>query len=279
MKILITGAAGLLGHALVAVISKGHEVFPLTRAEADITDAGAVRAAVKYFHPELVIHTAAIPDLDICEEDPERAHLVNEEGTRHVVEAALGVNAAVAYISTDSVFDGLKNTPYSESDATNPPTVYGQTKLLAEQIVRNVTAHWIFRIPVLFGPGKTNFVQKGLRNLANGERFIAASDQIGGTLYTLDAAQKLMEVVASKRYGVFHLANSGACSRLEIARRAAELAGEDLSRVIGKKGGEMGRRAVRLKYAVMDMQALRQAGIAPPRPWEEALAEYIRSRE
>ena len=74
---------------------------------------------------------------------------------------------------------------------------------------------------------------------------------------------------------MFHLANAGACSRLEIARRAAELAGEDLSRVIGKKGGEMGRPAVRLKYAVMDMQALREAGITPPRPWEEALAEYI----
>jgi dTDP-4-dehydrorhamnose reductase len=277
MKILITGAAGLLGHGLVQVIRKGHEVFPLTRAEADVTDAGAVRAVFKHYHPELVIHTAAIPDLDICEEDPERAHLVNEEGTRHVVEAALGVSAAVAYISTDAVFDGLKSTPYAESDATNPPTVYGRTKLLAEQIVRNVTAHWIFRIPLLFGPGKTNFVEKGLRNLANGERFIAASDQIGGTLYTLDAAQKLMEVVASKRYGVFHLANAGACSRLEIARRAAELAGEDLSRVIGKKGSEMGRRAVRLKYAVMDMQALRQAGIAPPRSWEEALAEYIHS--
>ena len=277
MKILITGAAGLLGHGLVQVISKGHEVFPLTRAEADITDAGAVRAAFKNIQPELVIHTAAIPDLDICEEDPERAHLVNVEGTRHVVEAALGVNAAVAYISTDSVFDGLKSTPYAESDATNPPTVYGRTKLLAEQIVGSLPAHWIFRIPLLFGPGKTNFVQKGLRNLANGEIFIAASDQIGGTLYTLDAAQKLMEVVASKRCGVFHLANAGACSRLEIARRAAELAGEDLSRVIGKKGGEIGRRAVRLKYAVMDMQALRQAGIAPPRPWEEALAEYIHS--
>jgi len=278
MKVLITGAGGLLGHGLVQVIRKNHDVFPLTRAEADITDAGAVRAAFKYFHPELVIHAAAIPDLDLCEEDPERAFLVNEEGTRHVVEAAREVNGSVAYISTDAVFDGLNNTPYTETDPTNPPTVYGRTKLLAEQIVQDLREHWVFRIPVLFGPGKTNFVDKGLRNLANGEAFIAASDQIGGALYTLDAAQKIMEVVEMKRYGLFHLTNTGVCSRLDIALRAAELAGLDCSRVIAKKGAEMERRAVRLKYAVMDMRALRQAGIASPRPWEEALAEYIHSR-
>ncbi|HLW98953.1 MAG TPA: NAD(P)-dependent oxidoreductase [Candidatus Acidoferrales bacterium] len=278
MKILITGAAGLLGHGLVQVFHQNHDAFPLTRAEADITDAAAVRAAFKYFRPELVIHAAAIPDLDICESDPARAQLVNVEGTRNVVESARAVNAAVAYISTDAVFDELKNTPYTESDATNPPTVYGRTKLLAEHIVNVLREHWVFRIPVLFGPGKTNFVDKGLRNLASGEAFIAASDQIGGALYTLDAAQKIMEVVEMKRYGVFHLANTGACSRLDIALRAAELAGLDVSRVIGKKGAEMGRRAVRLKYAVMDMQALRQASIAVPRPWEEALAEYIHTR-
>lgn len=278
MKIIITGAAGLLGHGLVQVTRKNHDVFPLTRAEADITDAGAVRTAFKYFRPELVIHAAAIPDLDLCEEDPERAFLVNEEGTRHVVEAAREVNGSVAYISTDSVFDGLKNTPYTETDPTNPPTVYGRTKLLAEQIVKDSREHWIFRIPVLFGPGKTNFVDKGLRNLASGEAFIAASDQIGGALYALDAAQKIMEVVEMKRCGLFHLTNTGVCSRLDIAQRAAELAGLDCSRVIGKKGAEMGRRAVRLKYAAMDMLALRQAGVASPRPWEEALAEYIHSR-
>ncbi len=278
MKILITGAAGLLGHGLVQVIRTNHDVFPLTRAEADITDAGAVRAAFKYYCPELVIHAAALPDPDLCEEAPERAFLVNKEGTRHVVEAAREVNASVAYISTDAVFDGLKNTPYTEIDPTNPPTVYGHTKLLAEQIVQESREHWVFRIPVLFGPGKTNFVDKGLRNLASGEAFIAASDQIGGALYTLDAAQKIMEVVEMKRYGLFHLANTGVCSRLDIALRAAELAGLDSSRVIGKKGAEMGRRAVRLKYAVMDMRALRQAGIPSPRPWQEALAEYTHSR-
>ncbi len=278
MKVLITGAAGLLGHGLVQVVSKNHQVFPLTHADADITDRAAAKAAIRKFQPELVIHAAAIPDLDICENDPERAFQVNVDGTRHVVEAAQEVNAAVAYISSDAVFDGLKQTPYTESDPTNPPTVYGRTKLLGEQIVRSLPAFWIFRIPVLFGPGKTNFVDKGLHNLANGGRFIAASDQVGGALYTLDAAQKMMEVVGTKQYGVFHLSNSGACSRFDLARRAAEIAGLDVSRVIGMKGDKMGRRAVRLKYAVMDMRALKHAGIAPPRSWDEALAEYIHSR-
>lgn len=275
MRILITGAAGLLGHGLVRVFSSRHEVFPLARAEADITSNAAVRAAFAKVRPDAVIHAAAIPDLDICESDPDKAFLVNVEGTRHVVAAAREVGAAVAYISTDAVFDGLKWTPYIESDPTNPPTVYGRAKLLGEQIVSGRPNRWIFRIPVLFGPGKTNFVEKGLRNLANGGTFIAASNQIGGALYTLDAGQKIMEVMEARRYDLFHLANTGVCSRLELAQRAAEIAGLDALRVIGKNSDEMGRRAVRLKYAVMEMQGLKKVGIEPPRPWQDALAEYI----
>ena len=277
MKVAVTGAAGLFGHGLVAVFATRHAVYPLTRAEADLTKADEVRATLAKVAPEVVVHSAGIPDLDICEADPAKAYLVNVHATRHVVEAAREVGAAVAYISTDAVFDGKKRDPYTESDPTIPPTVYGRTKLRGEQSVKTMPAHWIFRVSLLFGPGKTNFVEKGLRKLAAGETCVVAADQVGSATYTLDAARKIMEVVEARRYGLYHLSNQGVCTRYDFARHAAELAGLDATKVVGKPSGQMGRRAVRLEYAVMAMEALQDAGFAPPRPWQEALAEYVRT--
>lgn len=277
MRVAITGAAGLFGHGLVQVFRTRHEIFPLTRAEADLTEPDQVHAALAAVRPDLVIHPAGIPDLDTCEAEPAKAFQVNVHGTRHVVVAARELEAGLVYISTDAVFEGKKQTPYTESDPTNPPTAYGRTKLRGEHLVREWERHWIFRVSVLFGPGKTNFVEKGLRKLAAGEEFLVAADQIGSATYTLDAAQKIMEVVEAGRTGLFHLSNQGSCTRLELARRAAELAGLDPDKVIGKPREEMGRRAHRLAYAVMGMQALSRAGFALPRPWAEALSNYIRT--
>jgi dTDP-4-dehydrorhamnose reductase len=277
MRIAITGAAGLFGHALVKAFSSHHMVFPLTRADADITDAESVGAALERIRPEVVVHPAGIPDLDIADADPARAHLVNVEGTRHVVESARGVRAEVVYISTDAVFDGKNTRPYVESDPPSPITVYGRTKLAGEVIVQTQPEHWIFRVPVLFGPGKTNFVEKGLRKIMAGEQYVVAGDQKGCAAYTLDAAYKIMEVVEARHYGLYHLANQGVCTRYELARRAVELAGLDPGKVVGVPADQMGRRAPRLKYAVMEMAALKAAGLSLPRPWPEALADYIRT--
>jgi dTDP-4-dehydrorhamnose reductase len=278
MRVVITGAAGLFGHGLQQIFGAKNTVLPLTRADADTTDAQKICDVFKKLLPEVVIHTAAIPDLDICEADPAKAFLVNVEGTRNVVEAAREVGAAVAHISSDAVFDGLKTTPYVETDAVNPSTVYGRTKVQGEEIVRTLAHHWIIRVPVLFGPGKANFVSKGLDKLAKGEEYVVASDQVACAAYTLDAARTMMELIEAQRYGVFHVANVGACSRLELAERAAVFAGLGTARIIGKPADEMGRRAKRLKYSVMEMRALKQAGIEEPRPWYEALEEYVRGR-
>lgn len=275
MKVAITGAAGLFGQGLVRAFSTRHEVFPLTRADADITDAEGVRALLTRIKPDVVVHPAGIADLDLCETNPAEAFLVNFQGTRYVVEAARAVGAGVAYISTDAVFDGRKTTPYVESDAAVPITVYGRTKLRGEKIVQSLPNHWIFRVSVLFGPGKANFVEKGLRKVARGEEYVVAGDQLGSATYTLDGGYKIMEVVEACRYGLYHLSNYGPCSRLELARHAVELAGLDAHKVVGIPDDQMGRPAPRLKFAVMDMAALRQAGFACPRPWQEALAEYI----
>lgn len=277
MKVAITGSAGLFGHGLVKVFSSRHTVFPLTRADADITNTDSVRAIIERLRPDVVVHSAAIPDLDIADADPARADLVNVQGTRHVAEAAQGVGAKVAYISTDAVFDGTKRTPYVESDRPAPLTVYGRTKLGGEMVVRALPEHWVFRVPVLFGPGKVNFIEKGLRRIAAGEPYVVASDQQGCAAYTVDAASKIMEVVESRRCGLYHLANQGICTRYELAQQAAMLAGLDPAKVVGVPDGQMGRRVPRLKYSVMEMAALKAAGFSWPRSWQESLAEYVRS--
>ncbi|HEV2352285.1 MAG TPA: NAD(P)-dependent oxidoreductase [Terriglobia bacterium] len=277
MVTVVTGAAGLFGHGLVSVFSARHKVIALTHHDLDITAGADVRATFKRIHPQMVVHPAGTPDLDLCEADPARGFLVNFHGTRNVIEAAQEAGAAVAFVSTDAVFDGKKQTPYIESDAAIPPTVYGRTKLRAEQLVLTDPNNFVFRVSVLFGPGKTNFVQKALEKIRAGEEIVVASDQLGSATYTIDAAQKIMEVVEARRPGLYHLSNQGACTRLDIALRAAKLAGLDVRRVIGKPSGQMGRRAQRLKYAVMEMAALAKAGFAPPRKWQDALAEYIRT--
>jgi dTDP-4-dehydrorhamnose reductase len=107
------------------------------------------------------------------------------------------------------------------------------------------------------------------------EEFFAAADQVASAGYTLDLARTILELVDARRYGVFHVANAGHCSRYELARRAAEMAGLNSALVIGRPLNEMGGRAMRLKYSVLEMRALKQNGFAVPRPWEEALEEYI----
>ena len=276
MRVLITGAAGLFGQGLTQVFVAKHIVFPITHAMVDTTNATAVRELFVKLEPEVVIHAAAIPDPDICETDPALAFSVNVEGTRNVVETAREIGAAVAFVSSDAVFDGKKMTPYIETDATNPPTVYGRTKVQGEEIVGTLPAPWIFRVPVLFGPGKAKFVEKGLVKLKNGERYIVASDQVASAAYTLDAAHTMMELIEARRYGIFHIANAGQCSRYELELCAAQFAGLDPALVIGTPLNELGHRAKRLNYSVMEMRALKQNGFAVPRPWEEALEEYIR---
>jgi dTDP-4-dehydrorhamnose reductase len=275
MRVAITGANGLLGNGLVRVFNERHSAVGLSHMECDITDGARVREVFEKNRVEAVVHAAAIPNLDICEADPALALRVNVEGTRNVGAAARDLGAMVAHISTDAVFDGEKRNPYIESDPAVPSTVYGKTKLQAEEIVRGLPSHFVFRVSVLFGPGKMNFVSKGLLKLANGEVYEVASDQMGGALHTLDGARKIMEVMEAKRFGTYHLANSGTCDRVELARRAATAAGLDSGKIIGKPSAEMGRPAKRQKYAVMEMRALQQAGFALPRRWQEALAEYV----
>jgi dTDP-4-dehydrorhamnose reductase len=275
MKVAITGANGLFGHALVQVIGAAHSVLPMTRADADLIRLPDVRCFLLAARPDVLIHTAAAPDPDLCEANPEYAFQANVAATRNIVEVAEELAIPVAYISTDAVFDGSADSPRTESDPANPISVYGKTKLLAEKAVMQLKRYWIFRVSVLFGPGKANFVSKGLQSLRSGRTYTVAADQVGSATYTLDAAAKIMEIMESGHFGLFHLCNSGVCSRLELMRQAAVFAGLSTGNILGKPMAEMGRIGPRPRFVVLEMRALKLAGISPPRDWKAALAEYV----
>ncbi len=275
MKVAVTGSSGLLGTALVDAFSQRHQVLRITRAVADVSRADEVRKAVVDFRPDVVIHSAALRDPDQCELERDLATAVNVEGTRNVASAADEVGAAVAYISTDAVFDGTKTSPYTEADKPAPVSFYGRTKLLGEAITRQHKNHWVFRMPVLFGPGPNSSLAAGLKAMREGREYAVASDQVGCAAHTNDAAAKILEVIEARAFGLFHLANQGAVSRLVLARRAGTLAGLDPSRVVGRTLAEMKRPGPRPKYVAMEMAELRKQGFSLPRPWEEALSEYV----
>jgi len=276
VKIAVTGGAGLLGKGLTQVFRERYETYPLTRQDADITNAAKMREVLARIQPNVIVHAAAIADIDDCERNPETAFRVNTEATKALVEIARDLGARFALVSTDAVFDGKSDRPYVETDEVNPPSVYGRTKVAAEESVRKFDRHCIFRVSVLFGPGKANFVNKALCKAWGKEQYEVASDQLGSATYTLDAGETILRVLEWGANGTFHLCNQGACTRYELAKRAVELAGLDPSIVIGKTVAEMKRVGPRLTFSLMEMRALKAAGIAVPRSWEEALAAYVK---
>jgi dTDP-4-dehydrorhamnose reductase len=277
LKIAITGASGRFGRGLQLALQQKHTIYPLRHADVDITKADDVERVLTVIHPDVVIHAAALPDIDYCETHPEETQKVNVEGTRNVMRGAVQIGAGLVHISTDAVFDGAKGAPYVESDATNPISVYGRSKLAAEQVVKEYEKHWIFRVSVLFGPGKENFVSKAIEQVRAGVVHKVASDQLGSATYTLDAGEKILEVVEAKAYGLYHLCNLGPCTRMDLAKQAIVDAGLDPELVQGIPTESMSRPGPRVKYAVMEMTELRNRGFEAPRRWQEALREYVKT--
>jgi dTDP-4-dehydrorhamnose reductase len=174
----------------------------------------------------VVIHPAAWTDTAGCERDPERAHLVNGEAAGYVAEAAREAGAPIAFVSTNEVFDGEKGTPYDETDDTRPINEYGRSKLAGEQAVQAAgSAHYIVRTSWLYGPGRVSFPEKVLERARADGRLRLVTDETASPTWTVDLAQAIARVIATSEYGVYHLANAGACSRKEWGEETLRQAG------------------------------------------------------
>lgn len=224
MRVLVTGALGMLGSVLLPRLQVEHQVCGVDQRDFDIGEEAAVGRAFRELRPEFVFHLAAFTDVDGCEANPRMAEQVNALGTRNVARACADIGAGLLYVSTDYVFDGLANRPYREDDCPNPFSVYGLTKLRGERYVQSLVArHMIVRSSWLYGPGGKNFVATILKLAQERGELRVVSDQRGSPTYTRHLALKLADLLASRAYGVFHVTGAGDCSWFEFAGAIVQL--------------------------------------------------------
>lgn len=278
MKVLITGSQGMLGARVREIFASAeNEVVGIDQEEANIADLDSITSLIEKVHPELVIHTAAMTDVDGCEKKPESAFKINALGTRNVAVGAKKAGSRLAYISTDYVFDGAKKEPYNENDPTNPISVYGSSKLAGENYVRElVPEHYIVRTAWLFGkPGK-DFPSWVVAQVKKGSRPRIFQDQIGSPTYALDLARMIQEITRKEGFGTYHATNSGSCSRVAQARLVLESVCLDLAAIVPANSWMVPLPAKRPPQSSLVSLNLAPLGISPLRSWEEATKEYCR---
>lgn len=279
MRVLVTGASGMLARAVVpALESAGHEVRPLTRMDADVTRLESVVAPVRSFAPDWVFHLAGFTRVDDCESDPDLAYRVNASGARNAALAARAVGASLLSISTDYVFDGASRTPYREQDPAHPLSVYGASKWAGEQGVREeCPRHLIVRTGWLYGIGGTNFVDTILRRARAGEALTVVDDQRGSPTWTHDLATALVRLVASGRLGTFHVSGAGDCTWFDLAAHVLSRAGLAVP-LTRTDSAAIARPAKRPAYSVLDNGAYREATGAALPDWKQAVDRYLAMR-
>lgn len=276
MRIAITGATGQLGSELTKSLA-GHELLAGGHQESDVTDYKRLFDVMGRFQPELVIHTAAFTNVDGCEEDADKAYLVNAVGTQNVALACRELDAAMFYVSTDFVFDGAKGSAYHEYDDVHPLSVYGRSKLAGEQIVRSILSkHYVARTAWVFGKQGHNFIKTILRLADEKNRLRIVNDQFGSPTYAADLAAKIAELSVSREFGTYHVVNEGSCSWYDLTREALILAGREDIIVEPMSSVELSRPATRPAYSVLDAMALRLRGFAPMRHYSEGLRDFFK---
>ena len=251
MRLLVTGAAGMLGTDVVAAAS-GYDVVALARADLDITDADAVRAAVRDSQPDAVINCAAWTNVDAAETEEAQATRINGDGAGHLAAAAAEVGAHIVHVSTDYVFDGAATTPYPEDAPTGPIGAYGRSKLAGEIAVAEAApdSYAIARTAWLFGPHGKNFVDTMLRLASERDELKVVDDQVGCPTYAGHLAVALVEIAERRLTGIHHTAGSGSCTWWDLAVATFERTGTEI-KVNRGSTEELGYPAPRPLYSVL----------------------------
>ena len=274
MRIYITGAKGQLGRALMRRLVQ-HTLLGIDLPEVDLTDLKATRSSIESFSPDVVIHAAAMTDVDGAARDPDLAFRVNGLGTRNVVVSSESIGAALLFISTNEVFDGTKHEPYSEFDPTNPINPYAKSKLAAENFVRELTNRfYLVRTAWLYGLGGNNFVRKIIAQADANGKLRVVSDEVGSPTYAEDLVTAIEQLINTGAYGPYHFTNDGACSRYEFAQKILELSGRSHVSIEPIKLKDYPRPSTPPSYTPLRNFCGAQIGITL-RPWQDALADYL----
>ena len=278
MKVLVTGAGGMLAHAVLpALAAAGHETLACTRTELDVTQSDDVRRVIAAARPDWVCHLAAYTDVDGCERETARAQAVNADGSRHVAAAAADAGAALLAISCDYVFAGDDPAPRREDAAVGPLSAYGKSKLGGEQAVRAANPrHCIVRTAWLYGSGGKNFVDTIRTRALAGAALRVVDDQHGSPTWTVDLAGALVALMERGASGTLHASNDGACTWHEFALEICRQAGAAVE-VARQSSSELARPAPRPRYSVLDTSRLEQVLSRRLPHWRDALARYVAS--
>lgn len=284
MRLALIGANGQLGYDLMQRLA-GQDAVPLTHADLDIADGDAVERVLDAAACDVVINLAAYHRVDDCEApgNAERAFLVNGLGVRNLARHCARTGRVLVHFSTDYVFDGRAGRPYTEEDAPRPLSVYGASKVAGEHFVQALCErYYLIRTTGLYGvvgsSGKGgNFVETMISRGRAGAPLRVVDDQVMSPTATADLAGKVLELIATGRYGLYHITNSGWCSWYEFARTIFELDGinADLQPTTSAAFGAAARRPA---FSALENRRLVAAGLTPLRPWREALADYLKAR-
>jgi dTDP-4-dehydrorhamnose reductase len=283
MTILVTGAAGLIGHHLARRLASDHDVVALKRGDLDITNSTAVNDCVSVIKPSLIVNCAVI-QVDESEQNPSKAQAVNVDGPRILAEAANKIGADIVHFGTQYTFDGepLGRPPYTIEDEPGPVNTYGKSKIAGEEGVRQACARsYIIRTSWVYGGGKNSFLCTVHDDLRAGKRVHAIVDIWSCTTYVEDLIDRILQILEKRRHGTYHIVNEGVCSYYEFALEAGRLVGLSRDRIDGLiekvKETEMQRPAMRPRYTPMRCLLSEELALPQMRDWRTALADYVKS--
>lgn len=281
MKVLVTGANGQLGYDVVKELIKlGHEAVGVDIAEMDITDESSVKRVMQDVKPNAVIHCAAWTAVDKAEQFQDKVYEVNALGTKYIAEQCNILDAKLIFISTDYVFEGVGDKPYKPDDERKGLSVYGRTKIQAEDFVTSIlNKYYIVRTTWVFGENGSNFVKTMLKLADSGKTEInVVNDQIGSPTYTVDLARLLVDMVETDKYGVYHATNEGYCSCYEFACEIFRQAGKDIkvnpvtTEEYLKLVPQQARRPLNSR---LDKSKLTENGFNTLPEWKDAVGRYL----
>lgn len=282
MKILITGAAGLVGSHLARRLSREYDVAALKHTDFDITDRAAVHRVVADVRPALIFNCAVL-QVEESEKNPAMAQSINAVGPGYLAEAATEAGAEIVQFSTQYAFDGepIGRAPYTTDDEPQPVNVYGQTKVAGEQAVREACVRsYIVRTSWVYGSGKSSFLCNVHEHLRAGKQVRAIDDIWSSTTYVKDLIDRCLEILRTRRYATYHVVNAGVCTYYEFALEAGRLLGltradiDPLIEITHER--DMSRIAARPRYTPLRCLVSEEIGLTPMRDWHEALAAYVR---
>lgn len=282
MKVLITGAKGMLGTDVCREWqAQGYEIYPTDNQEMDVREPAQVQETFEDLKPELVLHLAGMTDVDGCEREPDQAYRTNTIGTQNIALACQKANVPMVYISTLSVFDGTKCEPYTEFDTPNPQSWYGRSKYEGEKIVEHLLQRfYIVRAGWMFGGGVKDkkFVAKIIDLARTHSELKIVNDKFGSPTYTCDLASALIQLTRTGLFGIYHAVDTGEpCTRYQYALKVLEYARVTNCRLLPVSSTEFPLAAPRPRMEAGRNLHAELLGLEWMRPWQIALREYVSS--